>query len=190
MNMLQAMGPLALRAITDPREAAETLLSMGVPKEAHWPGLILVVICGAILSGLGEFVAPTVFGQVPLLVMAGLMLVVFSSFALAVHWIGVQMGGKGAFDEAVLMTAFVQGLVACAQVVQLAVLILVTPMAPLFSIAVTLIGLWININFIDALHGFRSLWRSAAVFFLSSIAVAFAVGILSGLLGVRVGGAF
>ena len=187
MSMLHAMVPIARRAITDPREAAETLLSLGVPKEAYWPGLVFVVVCSTLFSGIGEMIAPTMLAQVPLLALAALMFVMFAMFTMAVWRIGVAMGGKGAFDEALLMTVFVQGMIVAAQAVQLLLLFVLPPFAALFSVAVSIIGIWININFIDALHGYRSLGRSAGVFFLSTLAVAFALMILSGLLGFRVG---
>lgn len=188
MTMAAQMIALAQRAISEPREAASDLLRLGVPSEVIVPGLVLVVLLSVIVNSVAELVAPTAMATIPPFLLAVFFGIVFAGFSIAIWQIGRLLGGTGTLRDSLLLTAFLQGIVLVAQLVQLMLLLALPVIAGLFSVAVFLLGIWLNLNFIDALHGFRSLGRSFAVFFLSSLAVAVLLVLIASMAGVRVGG--
>lgn len=159
-------------ALREPREAAVTLLSLGMSRDAIWLGLGLAAVAGALLSGIGELLVPSPLGNISPLVMAVAFFLLFTLFSLAVWKVGEAMGGTGSMMESLLLTAFIQTLIVGAQALQLGLILTVPSLAGVISLGILLYGIWINVAFIDALHGFGSVLRSFAVFFLSSFVLA------------------
>ncbi len=184
--MLNSFLPVALQALRDPREAASTLMSMGVPNAALWPAFGALVALSVILSFLTGGLEPSA-GQVTLgpLMLAGTSAVAGAASIFLVWKIGSAMDGKGRLEEALLLTVFLQGLILAAQFVELGLFLFLPSLAGLFSIVVIVITFWINLNFIAALHGFASLWRAFGVLVFASLGVALILILLMSLAGVQ-----
>ncbi len=181
---------LALAAIRNPREAATTLLSVGVPSTALMPALLLVVVLSVLLSVLGEalgLAAAEGFSLPPLLwtmiLCAGLI-----AYIVALYQGGRAMGGTGSLAETTLLTVFWQFIMLLAQVVQLFLWIAAPPLAGVFFFAVLIMGFWIEVNFIDVLHGYGSLLKSVALVFLVLFGLAIVFVLLLPLSGATVTG--
>ena len=184
--MLQLFVPLARQAVTEPREAASTLLSMGVPKEAYWPAFFALVALSVLLTEVLGTLSPapeSIISPGPL-VMAALTAVISAVSVWAIWKVGRAVGGTGSFDEALLLTVFLQAILFAGQLVELGLLILLPPLAGLFSVALIVIAFWLNINFIAALHGFTSLWRAFGVLVMATIGVALVLIFLMTLTGI------
>jgi hypothetical protein len=190
MNGLFAM---ALRTIRNPREGATEVLSLGIPREALWPGLALVVVLSILLAqvtslvmtgsaGMEEMpVGPAATGFIQLLL---LVVMVF-----AIFWIGRSMGGTGSFEETILLVAWLQFIMVCIQVVQTALMLVVPPFASLLGIAGLVLFMWLLTNFVAVIHGFRSLGQVFVMILVSLFVLAFVLSILLTLAGVTVPGA-
>lgn len=184
--MLQLFVPLARQAMTEPREAASTLLSMGVPKEAYWPAFFVLVALSVLVTEVLGMLSP---GPEPIispgpLAMAGLTAVISAVSIWAIWKVGRAAGGTGSFDEALLLTVFLQAMIFAGQVIELGLLILLPPLAGLFSVALIVFAFWLNINFIATLHGFSSLWRAFGVLVIATIGVALVLVFLMTLIGI------
>ncbi|MCU0853827.1 MAG: YIP1 family protein, partial [Rhodobacteraceae bacterium] len=153
MNNLVAM---AWRSVKNPREGAAEILALGVPREALWPALALVVVLSILLANVTALllagdaaaampVGPAATGFIQL---ALLVVMVF-----AVFWIGRAMGGTGSFEESVLIVAWLQFIMVCLQVVQAGILVISTPVAEIFGLLGVLVFLWLLTNFVAVLHG-------------------------------------
>lgn len=187
MTYLQSLVPLARQAITQPREAATTLLSMGVPREALWPGFFLMVILSILLTSIGRGQDLEIVAGTPSpLIMALLTAVISVASVLAVWKVGQFLGGTGTFEEALLLTIFMQAILFVAQVIELLLAILVPPVGMVFSLVLIIMAVWINVNFIAALHGFSSLMKSLGVLLLASLGVAIVLVFLMSLAGMGV----
>jgi hypothetical protein len=184
--MLNTFFPIALQALREPREAASTLMSMGVPVVALWPTFGALVCLSVILSFLSGGLEQTA-GQAALgpLVLAITSAVAGAASVFLVWKVGAAMGGKGRFEEALLLTVFLQGLIFAGQLVEFLLFLFVPPLSGLFSLAIILLTFWINLNFIAALHGFASLWKSFGVLLFASLGVALILIFLMSLLGVQ-----
>lgn len=184
--MLNSFVPVAAQAIREPREAASTLMSMGVPSAALWPAFGALVCLSVILSFLSGG-----FEQVPDQSGLGPLVLAFSSAiagaaSVFLVWrIGAALDGTGEFEETLLLTVFLQGLIFAGQLVEFVLYLFFPALSGLFSIAIIILTFWINLNFIAALHGFPSLWKSFGVLLMASLGVALILIFLMSLLGVQ-----
>jgi hypothetical protein len=184
--MLNTFFPIAAQAVREPREAASTLMSMGVPTAALWPAFGALVCLSVILSFLSGGLEPAA-GQASVgpLVLAVTSAVAGAASVFLVWKVGAAMDGTGRFEEALLLTVFLQGLIFAGQLVEFVLYLVMPALSGVFSIAIILLTFWINLNFIAALHGFSSLWRSFGVLLFASLGVALILIFLMSLLGVQ-----
>jgi hypothetical protein len=155
---------LARDTVSNPREGAATVLSFAPARQALWLMFALVVVISLIL---GEIVAlltdfPTdgpmtsPFQQSPM--MMGLVQAAFLFLTIhAVHRIGRFFGGTGSLEESALLVIWLQFIFICIQVVQIAALVVIPPVAGLITILAIALFFWLLVNFIAVLHGFTSL---------------------------------
>ena len=184
--MLNVFIPLVSQALREPREAANTVVSMGIPRDALWPGFALMVVPSTLISYAGGG-PQTVAGEQ---LMGPILFTIASGLGGAVSvflvWrIGAALGGRGEFEEALLLTIFLQSILLAGQVIEFAVFVVSPPLAALFSFALLILTFWINLNFIAALHGFPSLWKSLGVLVLASLGVGLVLVILLSIAGVQ-----
>lgn len=186
LNNLLAM---AWRTVKNPREGAAEVLSLGIPREALWPALALVVVLSIIFAnvaalllvgeaGVAMPVGPAATGFIQL---ALLVVMVF-----AVFWIGRAMGGTGSFEESILLVAWLQFIMVCLQVVQAGVLIVSTPLAEIFGLLGIALFLWLLTNFVAVLHGFSSLIRVFLMIIASAFGIAFGLSVILTIIGITV----
>jgi hypothetical protein len=187
LNSLLAM---AWRTVRNPREGATELLSLGIPREALWSALALVVVLSILLAQLTSLVVTGDMGMAGLPVgpaatgFIQLLLLVVMIFAI--FWIGRSMGGTGSFEEAILLVAWLQFIMVCLQAVQAVALLIVPLVASLIGIGAIMLFLWLLTNFVAVLHGFSSLFQVFIMILVSAFGIAFGLSILLTLIGVTV----
>ena len=192
MPTLGDLLAMVVRTIQDPRAGAREVLGMGVPREALWPMVLLVVVLSvlmgnvtALLLGAGQgigmggmLVNPVGFGVIQL----GVMLLMIGG----VYWVGRAMGGIGSLADAALLMCWLQFIMLVVQVAQTLALILVPPLGGLVGIAAMILLFWLMTMFVAELHGFASPWRvfgmilvtgAVFAFVLSLVLTAFGVGV-------------
>lgn len=121
---LQTLLGMAWRSITNPREGAEEVLALGIPRSALWPIMLLVVVLSSLLTlftnltlgAVGQAVPAGIQSQ-PILI-GGLQLVLLIVMVVAIFSIGRRFGGKASFEEVMLLVAWLQFVLLCIQVVQ------------------------------------------------------------------------
>ncbi|MCV2869939.1 YIP1 family protein [Defluviimonas sp. WL0002] len=162
MTQAGNLADLFWATFREPRRAAERLLALDLPMEARWLGLFLVSVLTILFTNLMLATVPVdevqPWERVWSDVWLGLPIQALSMsiLALAVTWIGTLFGGKGVFEDALVMVVWIQGVLLAPQVVQ----IILFPVAPVLSglIAIGSVGLffWMLSHFICVLHGFKS----------------------------------
>jgi hypothetical protein len=186
---LNSLVAMAWRTVKNPREGATEVLSLGVPREALWLALALVVTISILLAqatsllvtgeaGAGMPVGPLAMGFVQLLL---LVLMVFSIF-----WIGRSFGGSGSFEETILLVIWLQFIMVCLQVVQTVALVILPVFSGLIGIGALVLFLWLLTNFVTVLHGFASLGKVFIMILVSAFGIAFGLSIILTLIGVTV----
>jgi hypothetical protein len=184
---------LARETVANPREGATTVLSFAPERQALWLMFTLVVVLSLLLR---EVVA--VFAGFPMdgpitgpmqgsTLMLGLVMAGFLFLTMhAVHRIGRFFGGTGNFEETALLVIWLQFILICLQVIQIAALFIIPPLAGLITIVAIALYMWLLVNFIAVLHGFTSLGMVFVATLLSAFALLFAFSFVLTLLGLGV----
>lgn len=194
MSQLLTMGNLLRMArdtVSNPREGAETVLALGLPKQALWLAFALVIVLSMLLGDLlyllaglpgdGALTGPLGASPVIMGLMQGAFLFLM---AHAVTHIGRMFGGVGRFEEALALVVWLQFIFICVQVVQLVAVLIVPPMAAIITLLAVGLFFWLLINFIATLHGFTSLWMVLVMTILSGFTILFLLSLILTLLGV------
>jgi hypothetical protein len=188
---LNGLLAMAWRTVRNPREGATEILSLGVPREALWPALALVVVLSILLAqttslmmtgevGMEDMpVGPAATGFIQLLL---LVVMVF-----AIFWIGRSMGGRGSFEETVLLVAWLQFIMVCLQGLQaLSLIVFPAAVAGIIGMLGLVLFLWLLTSFVAVLHGFSSLFQVFVMILVSAFGIAFGLSIILTLIGVTV----
>ena len=177
MSPGQTLVAIGRRSLTEPRPAAADLMALGLPMQAVWTGFFLTNILGILVSSLLPGAAGSPF-------LSALFAIALSlgSVVVVVH-VGRALGGHGTFADTLLLTTFLSALVLVGQVAQLVLSLVFPPVAGIFGIAVILMAVWLNVNFIAAIHGFSSLLRALGVMVLGSFVLALGVMVVLALTG-------
>lgn len=185
-----ALLELARETVVKPQDSARRLMALNLPMAACWRIMALVVVLSVITSQLFFFLlAP---GEVMLgvfsspflttLVQGGVLVLT----AMAVQGIGRLMGGTGQFADVVLLLSWLQFIMVLLQVVQLAVMLILPPVASLLGLLAAGLFFWLLTNFIAVVHGFRSLGLVFAMVMVSIVVLALLMGVVLTALGIGV----
>ncbi len=176
------------RSITSPREGAAEVLALGVPRQALWLILLIVVVLSILLAQLtaliaapGEVMMDSILGN-PVVagsIQFGLLVIII----FAVFWIGRAMGGTGSFEESMLLMSWLQFIMVCVQVAQTLSMLVLPPLAGLIGIAALALFFWLMTSFVAVLHGFRSLAQVFVMIIVSGFTLAFIFSMLLAILG-------
>jgi hypothetical protein len=191
---LNTLLPMVWRTIKNPREGAEEVLALGIPREALWSLLLLVLVLSIILGQITTLLVASAAGVTiggPLanpMVTGMLQLALLLVTIFAIHFIGRGFGGTGNLGETILLVAWLQFVMVCIQVVQTAFMLFLPPVRSLLGIVGLVLFLWLLTNFIAVIHGFRSLGQVFVMILVSMFVLAFALSILLTLAGITVPG--
>lgn len=192
------MMDLTARAILDlirlsvqrPQIAAQYLLSLDVPNAARWMLALFVSTASVLLTYIGFNLLPPADTAFMMLAMSspvrtailqvGLLLIT----AFGVYQVGRWRGGKGNFADALLLVGWLQFILLCLQVVQIAALIILPPLAEVIGILGLVMSLWMLTHFIVELHGFKSSVRVfvavLGVVFVAAMAASMVIVLMMG----------
>ena len=175
--------------VIDPRGVARRELLARLPMNARWLALAVVVVLSVLLGHvtLRLTMAPTgmmgglLAGPFASLVLQGGVLLIM---ALAAHQVGRLMGGGGNFPDALLLIAFLQGIMLVIQVLQIAALLLLPPLSGILSLFGFAVFLWVLTGFVAEMHGFRSLLGVMGMIVATAFGMAFLIALILAMLGV------
>jgi hypothetical protein len=184
---LNGLVAMAWRTVRNAREGATEVLSLGVPREALWPALALVVTLSILLAQIASLLTtgnPGAMMPVGPLAMSFVQLLLLVVMVFAIYWIGRSMGGTGSFEETILLVAWLQFIMVCLQVVQTVALLLLPFVAGIIGLLALGLFLWLLTNFVAVLHGFASLLQVFVMILVSAFGIAFGLSIILTMIGV------
>jgi hypothetical protein len=167
INLSALLAALRL-SVADPRQIARLLISLRLPPVVGWTALALVVVLSALLSAVAYLVFPAAMDPAMAAVFAsGFELLLMQGMVMAVtlmlvQGVGRSFGGTGRFSDALVLMAWIEGVLVLLQAVQMVLLLLAPPLAEALGLIGIALFLWLLTNFVAELHGFRS---AAKVFF-------------------------
>ncbi len=172
------LADLVRATLRSPRTVARRMMAFDVPMPGRWAALALSAVLSAILAHLTfSMMAVTAgpqAGAIPSPITTALMqAVVLVLTVVGVQLIGRRFGGKGQLADAVLLIAWLQFILICVQVLQLAAILILPPLASLLSVVGLGLFLWLLASFVAELHGFTSTGRTLVGILVSLFGIAF-----------------
>lgn len=157
--------------VASPREGAAAVLDLGIPKAALIPMAALV---SALVAGVrtvqGFFLAPPEITQadgtvqiveISPLIFALLVLAFIVLYSWGLDVAGRKFGGMGTYAGALILMCYLQTILIGFQLVSLVFLVIgLTPIASIIAMLGFLFSVWLNIVFVDVLHGYNALMKS------------------------------
>ena len=188
--MLNVFFAVVRQSFAEPREAAGTLVSLGVPREVLWPAFLLMVLLQILFSSGMEILATASTAQVISPFVEFFVSTVVGLISVIGIWkVGEYFGGTGRFEESLLLSVASQLVFFVAQIFLLLVLAIVPGLALIFSMVFVVFILWVSLNYIAALHRFSSLWTAFGVLVFASIVSLIVFAILLRMFGIEFVGA-
>lgn len=180
MNLsLAHLLSMARFTIQFPRKGARMVLDADVPTNARWLALTLTAILSALLAHMSFGLMPADAQaamaeslQSPVITavfQAGMML----GIAHLMVWPGRWFGGNGKFADALLLMVWLQFILVLLQALQIAVQLVLPPLANLVAVLSVFIFLVLASSFVAELHGFRRV----ILVFLGVLMVLFVLGL-------------
>lgn len=189
MTLVETLFSQGARAFREPRAAAADLIALGIPREVLLPAMLLVVVLSVIINAVAEALAPSLMSTVTHFQMTVFLLALFVAFALAMCKVGQALGGIGQCQDSLLLAVFFQAIFIPLQIFQVVLLAISPVLASFLALFLFVLGIWVNINFIAALHGYSSLGKAFGVMILSSLVVAVVMMLVAPLVGISLFGA-
>ena len=163
LTVANLAGLVAL-TLREPREAARVILRVPLPLSARWAAMLLMAVLSAVLMQVMQALLPpplaadgTPLEPVGPFFWAGMMVVGMVLTSLLVFAVGKWRGGRGELPDAVILIAWLQFLQLVVVAVQILLMLVLPMVAPVVEIIGVLLFLWLLVNFVAEMHGFRSL---------------------------------
>lgn len=179
---------LAVLTVRDPKQAANKIIDMDLPRDVLWMAVALVAALNTILSAISNMILPVpapLAGLVanPLvffvIVIGGLLLTVYSIF-----WTGRMMGGHGEVSDLLALIVWLQVLRSAAQVAVLVTLIAAPFLASLLVLIAGIATLWIFVNFVNVGLQLNSVMLAVTVVILGAVVLIIGLSIFLSATGV------
>lgn len=159
---LDTLAGLMRLTLRSPRRGAAAVLAMKLPTPARWVAFWLMVVGSALGVHLSFVLQPAELQEVVGHLMSSpfrtalMQGVVMLVSVIAMAQVGRWFGGRGRFDDALILAAWLQAILLALQVVQLVALLILPPLADLLGLVALFLMFWLLTEFVAELHGFRS----------------------------------
>lgn len=194
----ETLGRMFIAGLTDPRDAAAQVLDLRLPVRALWPMAGLVAVCLSGLMVLQSQLGPgpqitqpdgTVQSvEISPLFFAGLVYLFLALYSWAIAAIGRQLSGTGSFEGAFALVVYLQAILLVFQLAELLLAVMgLGAFGALVAVGAFFFGFYLNIVFVDVLHGFGSMLKSFLLIMAASAAFAIVLMTILTLSGVRFG---
>ena len=185
---------MARHTVSNPRDGAAVILKLHLPMRALWLAFGLVIVLSMFL---GEAVAllmgpPDQAAMPPEMMVSPITMGVIQAAFLflvahGIARIGQLFGGSGDFQGALALIVWLQFIFLVVQVIQLAAMLVVPPVAGLITILAMGLFFWLLVNFIATLHGFSSLGLIFVMTILTAFGFVFVLSLVLMMLGLGFG---
>jgi hypothetical protein len=175
-------------SVAEPQETADRLLALRPATAVVIQAAVLVSVLDALILGLlggGASTMPTPAGEMTLspFAHAAVLLASLALSAGALQVGGRMLGGKGRFEEALLLVVWLEVVSIAVQAITLVAALILPPLAGLLGLLGVAILLWCLVHFNRALHGFAGLGRTIAALLLGAVVVVLGLSALLAVLG-------
>lgn len=176
-----------------PRQAAQVVMRLPMTLQDRWAVVALMAVFSAFLMQAMAALLPPALGPngealqpVGPFFWAGMVAVGMVMTASLAFAVGRWRGGKGELADAVILIAWLQFIQLLLVVLQLVLVVTVPVLAPMVEIGAVLLFLWLLVNFVAEMHGFRSLGLVFLGVIVTFVAAVFAMSLLLMMMGVGI----
>lgn len=184
---MNALAAFALLTLKSPRDAAQQILAREWPREALWTAFLLSVVLNTCVYTLQQILLPlppeVLLPRFSPGAYFAVVLILQISFISMLGTTGRWLGGRGDFTSLLALVTWLQLLQAGLNGAIIAVFLLLPGMAALLNIAANIVVFFILLHFVNAAHGFGSVWRSLGVVLMASVILVFVLLFILGLIG-------
>lgn len=187
-SMASSLFAMIRDSVAEPQETADRLLALRPRTRIVLEAALLMSVLDALLLGtLGGVIlsVPTSEGE--------LLFSPFDHVALLLAWLilltgalqvgGQMLGGKGRFEEALLLVVWLKALALTFQAATLLMMLVLRPLAGLLGLVAMGVLIWCLVHFARALHGFAGYGRTVGALLLGGVVVILGVSLLLAMLG-------
>ncbi|MBM3605456.1 MAG: YIP1 family protein [Alphaproteobacteria bacterium] len=182
---------LSRQTLREPEQAAHRLIAQGWPLSARWMALVAAVSVSGVLAFISTMLFPVPEGEVPPLfsmsqqplALAGMQLAAIVMGAGLMTAVGRMFGGHGRFEDALLLTVWIEVMLLLVQAVQIVLSLALPALAGVLGILAVALFLWLTVQFTKALHGFTSGPKVLLVMFGTLLAMGFVLSFFAASLG-------
>lgn len=156
--------------VRTPRAAAQRLLNLYPPRDMIWTLFWLVVVMSVFFQVLaGMVIVPPPGSDIELPPVRPIALAADATILNALLILGLwkggeAWGGKGSLEQTATLYLYLQALGFAILIGVLALIFVLPPLAWFVTFFVGIWAIWVNLSFIDELHGYGSLAKSFALF--------------------------
>ncbi|WP_209427626.1 YIP1 family protein [Pararhodobacter sp. SW119] len=156
MSEAYNLASLARLSLAEPEKGAAAVIEIDPPLSARWMLLALVVAIGTLMA----YLLPLLSGAdeaLPTPISAAMLQGVLNLAAVGlIAGVGRMFGGRGTFEDALLLVGWLQVIMLGLQALQLVALLILPPFASIVMFASIVLFFWMLVGFIRTLHGFQS----------------------------------
>lgn len=188
--MLKYWVQLGLRSISDPRGVLGDLRRRNYSVSEMSLAAALVAALGVIFFEGSLLLAPVEGGGESLLGVAspiGAFVFQYAMIlvtAVMVCYGGRMFGGKGGLNDSLLAVTWLQFVMLLVQILQVAAMILIPPLGLLIFMAALILLIYLMVNFIMEIHGFKNPLAVTAGVIGAFFAIALVLSVVMAVLGV------
>ncbi|MFV0303667.1 MAG: Yip1 family protein [Paracoccus sp. (in: a-proteobacteria)] len=186
---IRALIGLTLRS---PLAAGREVLAADLPMPVRWASAVLVVSLAAILAWITAAMLPQApegtpapfawIGRQPLL-LAGFQLVALTITAGLMSGIGRLFGGEGRFEDALILTVWLEAILLLVQALQIVLMLFSSDLAAMLGLVAAGMFFYLTVQFTKLLHGFRSGWKVLLVMLGTMLALGFLLSFIAAAFG-------
>ncbi len=186
---LPALMRLVGMTLVSPSDVATWIVAQRHGRDVLWMALALVAVASVLMLAITQLVLPmpppsdgaVEVSPLTYTVIVGSLLVML---VFSIFFTGQALGGTGTFPAAIaLITWF--GAMGIAVRTVLAVVVAIAPsLTATAGLAGAVALLWCLVNFVNVLHGYKSLAKAAGVLALTLVGLLFGVATILALIGV------
>ena len=181
-----------MESLYNPKQGMTRVLGWNLDRGSLWLAAVLVVIISVLLNGILVMIRPELLSGPQLIPTSPFLqtLVIWGGLVMSVygaHFIGRMFGGTGEFDDSMHAMIWLQTIMLVFQAAQIVLMILSDGLGAMVSMAAFVLTVWLFVNFVALIHGFKSLWMVFAGFIASSIGLAFGLVIIYAVFAVLLG---
>jgi len=195
-DLPRRLGAMIWQSAVDPAQVGRFLVGLNLPRSILWQALVLVTVLSVLLVALTQGAVPegpaAPGGGGPLVLSPFTYAVILGSslvlLVFALHFTGAGLGGTGEFGGALTLIVWLEVLAMVFRVIVAGVALILPALSGIASAIGLGLLVWVLINFINVLHGFESLWKSAFTLLVALVGISIGVTVFLTLIGVGAAG--